>query len=379
MTHALPSVLGRTISLVALWAAPALAQQPASPPAETTPPKAPLPASGLNTLADKPAQPATTPAATAPTPAPAGAVVSNTGPVMVPHFTYNPINRDVPVTVSIPKSVKGEASIKLLEPLTAKELGTASVNEGEVNLATLFPKLWTDRATVMYAQLFVGADKVGPALVLQPMLNVARAYVSQGSRNVVFQRPPSVVFTGYRIYADKHILMTTTEGDIEFELRPDAAPNTAWNFRELVGGGYYRDIIFHRIVPNGPNGPFVIQVGDPTGSGGGGPGYSIDLEQSNLPHDFGVLSMARTGEPDTGGSQVFVCLSREGTAFLDGQYTTFANAVTGADVIVKLSQVKLEGERPVDPPKIKSAKLIDAPPYGTGPKPVKRPVPSTAR
>ncbi|MBL8877234.1 MAG: peptidylprolyl isomerase [Phycisphaerae bacterium] len=173
--------------------------------------------------------------------------------------------------------------------------------------------------------------------------------------------------------------METDKGVIEFQLRPDVAPNTAWNFRELVGGGFYTDIIFHRIVPKLQSGhPFVIQVGDPTATGTGGPGYNIDLEQSSLQHDFGVLSMARSGDPNSNGSQVFVCLSRPGTAFLDGNYTTFGQAISGADVIraIAASPIGAEG-RPTDPmPLIKTATLVDAAPYGTGPKPITPEAPS---
>jgi peptidyl-prolyl cis-trans isomerase B (cyclophilin B) len=162
------------------------------------------------------------------------------------------------------------------------------------------------------------------------------------------------------------VVFDTDKGEMEFQLRPDAAPNTAYNFRHLVDGGFYTDIVFHRIVPKLPNGePFVIQVGDPTGTGMGGPGYQVDLEPSTLQHDFGVLSNARSGDPNSNGSQVFVCLSRNGTSFLDGQYTSFAQAVRGGDVIRAIAASPTgPGDKPLDPmPKIKSAKLIDAPPF----------------
>ena len=85
--------------------------------------------------------------------------------------------------------------------------------------------------------------------------------------------------------------------------------------------------------------------------------------------------MARTNSPDTGGSQFFICLSREGTAFLDGPYCSFAQCVAGADTITKLGSLETlpDTDTPVNPPKIKSAKLIDAQPYGKGPKTVTRP------
>ena len=128
-------------------------------------------------------------------------------------------------------------------------------------------------------------------------------------------------------------------------------------------------------------------MGDPTGTGDGGPGYSIDLEPTKLPHDFGVLSMARENEPNTNGSQVFVCLSREGTQKLDGKYAAFAQAVRGADTILAIAGTPLIPDRPgtdpknrpKDPPeKMRSApRCLDAPPFGTGPGPLARPEEST--
>ena len=92
--------------------------------------------------------------------------------------------------------------------------------------------------------------------------------------------------------------------------------------------------------------------------------------------------MARSGDPNSNGSQIFVCLSRPGTAFLDGRYTSFAEAVSGADVIVAISQVPLTGpgsSTAVEPPVIMRAFLVDAPPRGEGPSPVRRPSEETPR
>jgi len=175
-----------------------------------------------------------------------------------------------------------------------------------------------------------------------------------------------IVYSGIRAYVDRHVVLETTEGDIRFRLRPDAAPNTAFNFRHLVEGGFYTDIIFHRVVATLPNGaPFVIQTGDPSGGGSGGPGYFLDLEETPLAHDFGVISMARSDDPNSNGSQIFVCLSRAGTAHLDGRYTAFGEAISGAEVIGRIGRVEVgEGARPVAPPLIVSARLVDAPPLG---------------
>ncbi|MFG0274399.1 MAG: peptidylprolyl isomerase, partial [Phycisphaerales bacterium] len=99
-------------------------------------------------------------------------------------------------------------------------------------------------------------------------------------------------------------------------------------------------------------------------------------ESSTLPHDFGVISMARTNDPDSNGSQVFVCLTRERTQALDGLYTAFGQLVRGASAVVDIAGVELEDPRsgrPVDPPVITGAYTVPAPPYGEGPEPVARP------
>jgi cyclophilin family peptidyl-prolyl cis-trans isomerase len=178
------------------------------------------------------------------------------------------------------------------------------------------------------------------------------------------------LLAGVRIYPEQDVVLHTTKGDIRIALRPDEAPNTAWNFLELARGGFYRDIPFHRIVPLTPAGqPFVIQAGDPTADattgGDGGAGYWLPMEKSDLPHDFGVISMARSDDPDSASSQFFICLSREGTARLDGQYCSFGYAVSGASVILAIATTELanvaEG-RAVVAPRIIDAQLVAAPP-----------------
>lgn len=107
------------------------------------------------------------------------------------------------------------------------------------------------------------------------------------------------------------------------------APNTVQNFVDLAKKGYYDGLTFHRVIPN-----FVIQGGCPTGTGTGGPGYKIncELDGDNQYHDRGVLSMAHAGR-NTGGSQFFVCHSRDNTAHLDRNHTCFGKVVEGLDVI----------------------------------------------
>lgn len=107
------------------------------------------------------------------------------------------------------------------------------------------------------------------------------------------------------------------------------APNTVANFIKLIESGYYDGLTFHRVIPD-----FVIQGGCPSGTGTGGPGYKIDCELTggNQYHDRGVLSMAHAGR-NTGGSQFFVCHSRNNTAHLDRNHTCFGKVIDGLDVI----------------------------------------------
>jgi peptidyl-prolyl cis-trans isomerase B (cyclophilin B) len=121
----------------------------------------------------------------------------------------------------------------------------------------------------------------------------------------------------------------TENGVMKIEFFEKDAPNTVKNFTDLAKKGFYDGLTFHRVIPN-----FVIQGGCPTGTGSGGPGYKIDceLDGDNQYHDRGVLSMAHAGR-NTGGSQFFVCHSRDNTAHLDRNHTCFGKVVEGLDII----------------------------------------------
>ncbi|NRA67122.1 MAG: peptidylprolyl isomerase [Pseudobacteriovorax sp.] len=112
------------------------------------------------------------------------------------------------------------------------------------------------------------------------------------------------------------VTLNTSMGTINLELYPDVAPGHCKNIIALAQIGYYNNLTFHRIVPG-----FVIQGGCPDGTGAGGPGYTIDAEFNDRKHTPGVLSMARTNDPNSGGSQFFLCL--EDVPYLDNQYTVF--------------------------------------------------------
>jgi len=288
-----------------------------------------------------------------------------------PERLYYGIDRQIPMLAEVPSEGEGGVAIRLYRAGEPEPIDEASVAPGRVDLASLFPSLWdTEEPELLYAQLAVGGDGVGASVVLQPMVSPIYYYTERGGLQ---RRATGDTYSGIRAYVDRHAVMETSMGEIAFRLRPDQAPNTAWNFRHLAEGGFYTDVIFHRIIgPSEGRAGFVVQGGDPTGTGTGGPGYMIDLEPSQLPHDFGVLSMARSGDPNSNGSQVFICLSRERTVGLDGNYTAFAEAVSGGDVIRKLGRVETAGgqNRPVDPPIIESVRMVDAPPFGQQPDPV---------
>ena len=126
----------------------------------------------------------------------------------------------------------------------------------------------------------------------------------------------------------------TSKGIMKLEFYHDDAPNTVKNFIDLAEKGFYDGLTFHRVIPN-----FVVQGGCPDGTGAGGPGYSIDCELNgdNQYHDKGVLSMAHAGR-NTGGSQFFICHSRENTQHLDSNHTVFGKVEEGIDVIDQIEQ-----------------------------------------
>ena len=131
-------------------------------------------------------------------------------------------------------------------------------------------------------------------------------------------------------------IIETRHGNIEIEFFSDKAPGHVKNFKDLANKGVYDGTIFHRVIPG-----FMIQGGDPnsksqdrSGHGMGGPGYSIPAEFNNTRHDRGVVSMARSQNPNSAGSQFFICV--KDSHFLDGQYTAFGRVIKGMDVADKI-------------------------------------------
>ena len=132
-------------------------------------------------------------------------------------------------------------------------------------------------------------------------------------------------------------------GDIVLKFYPDVAPNHAKNFCKLAAENFYNGTTFHRVIPG-----FMIQGGDPNSKnadrsnhGMGGPGYHIKAEFNNKPHKRGVLSMARAQDPDSAGSQFFICVAD--APFLDGQYTAFGEVVSGMEIADRVVAAKRDG------------------------------------
>jgi len=152
--------------------------------------------------------------------------------------------------------------------------------------------------------------------------------------------------------ANRTAIFETNHGTFEVELFEQRAPRTTANFIELAEKDFYDGVIFHRVIED-----FMIQGGDPEGTGRGGPGYTIDDEfHPELEHDApGILSMANAG-PDTGGSQFFITLAA--TPWLDGKHAVFGRVTSGMEVVEEVGNVRTgAGDRPVDDVVMESVRI----------------------
>ncbi|MFO0873108.1 MAG: peptidylprolyl isomerase [Phycisphaerales bacterium] len=333
-------------------------------------------------------------------PAPAAASPSDgeaeRAPALVAARLYSGLRQPIAVSVEPPPAL-GQVELQLMDYFGAP-IGRAETIEGAtVDLGAMMPGIWSLEKTA-YLQLLVDGRPVGSALVVQPLRNRPLVRTTEAVRpdgktaytrivgwgeELIEPETPDlmrlkeswkpgdpIVLSGVRVYPERDIVLETSKGAIRVALRADEAPNTAWNFRHLVEGGFFDGTVFHRVVPMDRQGrPFVIQGGDPTATGDGGPGWDLPIERSRLAHDFGVISMARSDPPDSAGSQFFFALSREGTARLDTQYCAFGEAVEGAQAILDIADVQIADPttgRPVDPPRLERAVLVGSPPREVG-------------
>lgn len=146
----------------------------------------------------------------------------------------------------------------------------------------------------------------------------------------------------------------TNHGDIVIKFYPEDAPKTVDNFVKLAESGFYDGLIFHRIIDG-----FMIQGGDPQGTGGGGPGWSVPAEFNKNKHVDGTVAMARSNHPDSAGSQFYICVAPQ--PGLDGKYTVFGQTVEGLDVVHAIGKVRTaRGDRPVEDVVMKKVTIFEA-------------------
>jgi peptidyl-prolyl cis-trans isomerase B (cyclophilin B) len=191
------------------------------------------------------------------------------------------------------------------------------------------------------------------------LINLLAATLAVASVNAEEQKPMNS--------ANEVAVIKTSEGEMVAEFWPEVAPNTVENFKKLVRSGFYDGTAFHRIVKG-----FMIQGGDPLTKdpakesryGTGDPGYKIKAEFNDRSHERGVLSMARSSNPDSAGSQFFICLAN--VSRLDHQYTTFGKLIKGDDVLGKIGDIEVtmsdSGERskPTKRVTVESIKIVPA-------------------
>jgi peptidyl-prolyl cis-trans isomerase B (cyclophilin B) len=191
------------------------------------------------------------------------------------------------------------------------------------------------------------------------LINLLAAILAVASVNAEEQKPMNS--------AKEVAVIKTSEGEMVAEFWPEVAPNTVENFKKLAHSGFYDGTAFHRIVKG-----FMIQGGDPLTKdpakesryGTGDPGYKIKAEFNDRSHERGVLSMARSSDPDSAGSQFFICLAN--VSRLDHQYTTFGKIIKGDDVLGKIGDTEVttsdSGERskPTKRVTVESIKIVPA-------------------
>jgi peptidyl-prolyl cis-trans isomerase B (cyclophilin B) len=191
------------------------------------------------------------------------------------------------------------------------------------------------------------------------LINLLAAVLAVASVNAEEQKPMNS--------AKEVAVIKTSEGEMVAEFWPEVAPNTVENFKKLARSGFYDGTAFHRIVKG-----FMIQGGDPLTKdpaqesryGTGDPGYKIKAEFNDRSHERGVLSMARSSNPDSAGSQFFICLAN--VSRLDHQYTTFGKIIKGDDVLGKIGDTEVttsdSGERskPTKRVTVESIKIVPA-------------------
>ncbi len=277
--------------------------------------------------------------------------------ILVPTKTWYAPNQ--PMTVEIKSVAEATLAMRDFYGKRIEPAGDVNIKQGQkVDLRVIFPQVSNAGAFVLIAVPKDGsADFHGTPLVI-----TTRADTRPNA-------PPGPIVS--KIEPLCYAKMKTDAADklISIRFYYDVAPNTSASFLSLSAGGFYDGLTFHRIVPG-----FVIQGGDPRGDGTGGPSYNINAEFNDRPHDEGVLSMARQGDPNeapgvnprpefanSAGSQFFICLDPAGTRQLDHRYTAFGRVFDGMDVVKKIAATPLADARagkPAKPVTIESIKVV---------------------
>ena len=184
--------------------------------------------------------------------------------------------------------------------------------------------------------------------LLNPTLPLRHEFMSKQAEVAAAVADLDFANNNYQIHLE------TSAGNIQLDLLPEVAPGHCKNMIGLTKIGFYNGLIFHRVISG-----FMIQGGCPEGKGIGGPGYQIDAEFNPTSHVTGVLSMARSADPNSAGSQFFICLAD--TPHLDGQYTAFGKATDASlEVVQKIGATPTKpGDRPVEDVTIISAKVVE--------------------
>jgi peptidyl-prolyl cis-trans isomerase B (cyclophilin B) len=267
-----------------------------------------------------------------------------------------------PITVG----VRGDAAVtlvltdflgKVIDPVLPAEVASG----GSADVREIYPQVLVPGTYLLYAVPRGSAlsEFVGTPLVIGVRRDERR------------DSPPGAMVT--RVSPLCHAQLTTSHGDMKMAFYYDVAPNTVASFLDLAEGGFYDDLVFHRVVAG-----FLIQSGDPVGAdpargGTGGPGFQITAEFNDRPHVPGVVSMARETDPlerqgalprptiaDSAGSQFFICLDYKRTRQLDRKYTAFGRVYDGLEVAQKIGQVQTDpvSERPLEPVQLKQIRIL---------------------
>lgn len=253
-----------------------------------------------------------------------------------------------PPTMPMTVEVKSEGEAKLvLTDFTGKVIDPKSSTQFNgtktVDLKGIWPVLADPGTFVLYV---TPKDKPLAQFEGTPLLIEVRSDHQPGLPPVA-----DVTHIGPLEYA----VMTTDQGAMTMIFYYDVAPITVSSFLNLSRTGYYDGLTFHRIIPS-----FVLQGGDPKGDGSGGPGYNVQAEFSDRPHVEGVLSMARATDPNSAGSQFFICLDYSRTKHLDNKYTAFGMVVSGTDTMKRLAATPLsdpEAGHPAKAPVIQKVEV----------------------